>query len=257
MDGNQKPDDQSAVPMPLEPGATISPGSVQLSPPVAATPQPTIQPPVSPQLDQTPNSVVPTPASPPENTPQPATTQPSQPVETSAPLFEQTEDTIDYARDYDVAPVGGSVAWTASEFIAHQKSSGWYLRLFGSAAVIASLVWLFTKDIFSSFVILIALGVLAMYASRPPRELQYVADEHGLIIGDKQYAYSAFRSFAIIPEGAFSSIELIPHKRFSPAITIYYDPADEVAIAETLSRHLPLEPRKRDAIDQLMHHIRF
>jgi hypothetical protein len=49
----------------------------------------------------------------------------------------------------------------------------------------------------------------------------------------------------------------MPLKRFSPPISMYYDPKDELAITNALSRHLPFEPRDRDALDKLMHKIRF
>jgi hypothetical protein len=149
------------------------------------------------------------------------------------------------------------VGWTASEFIAHNKTPGWYALLFVVAVVVAAIVWFITKDLISSAVVVLALAVLAGYASRQPRELQYIVDEHGIAIGNKHYTYDTFRSFSVIPEGAFASIELIPAKRFMPAITVYYAPDDEEAIVEAISQHLPFERRQRDFIDQLMRRIRF
>jgi hypothetical protein len=150
-----------------------------------------------------------------------------------------------------------SVSWTASEFIAHDKSPSWYVLLFGGAIILAGVTWLITKDIVAVGVIVLAVGVLAAYSSRKPRELQYTFDGSGITIGEKHYPYTLFRSFAVIEDGAFSSIELIPLKRFSPPLSIYYDPADEDTIARALTPHVPFHARKEDPIDQFMRRIRF
>ncbi|HSW37682.1 MAG TPA: hypothetical protein VLG37_04935 [Candidatus Saccharimonadales bacterium] len=151
----------------------------------------------------------------------------------------------------------GFISWTASEFVAHSKSLGWYLALAVAAAVLAGTVWLLTKDIISAVVVVVGAGVLGFYGARQPRQLSYSLDESGLNIGDRHYAYSEFRSFSIIPEGAFSSVALTPLKRFAPMTTIYYDPADEDEILGLLSERLPLEDRRRDAIDRFLWRIRY
>jgi hypothetical protein len=66
-----------------------------------------------------------------------------------------------------------------------------------------------------------------------------------------------FRSFAVVEEGAFHTITLLPLKRFMPAISLYYAPDDEPAILKTFSALLPQESRSQDALDKFMHHIRF
>jgi hypothetical protein len=152
---------------------------------------------------------------------------------------------------------GSSVSWTASEFVAHNKTAGWYALLAAFAVAAAAAIWLLTKDVFAATVIVIAVAILAGYAARKPRELQYAVDAHGITVGQRQFGYGSFRSFSVFDEGAFSSIELIPLKRFSPPISVYYDPKDEAAITDALARHLPFEPRQRDVLDRLMHKIRF
>ncbi len=151
----------------------------------------------------------------------------------------------------------GTITWTASEFIMHAKTPGWYGILAGIAISSAFVIWLLTKDVISAVFILIAAGVFGMLAARRPRDLTYALDDHGLTIGRKQFTYRAFRSFSVIREGAFSSIVFVPMKRFSPLTTIYYDPNDEPKIVALLSDRLPLEDRKPDPIDRLMWRIRF
>jgi len=149
------------------------------------------------------------------------------------------------------------ISWTASEFVAHHKTGGWYALLAGGAVMAAIVVFLVTKDVVSAVVILLAAIAFGIVAARQPRELQYQVDNYGLVIGVKEYNYSAFRSFSVVQEGAFSSIVFMPLKRFASLVTIYYDPADEADIVELLSQHLPLEKRDQAAIDRLMWRIRF
>ena len=106
-------------------------------------------------------------------------------------------------------------------------------------------------------VTVLAALVFGVYAGHKPRELQYQLDFKGLTVGDKHFGYDQFRSFSVLPEGAFSSIVFMPLKRFAVTTTIYYAPEDEDRIVKVLSDHLPLENRGHDAIDRLMHRIHF
>lgn len=150
-----------------------------------------------------------------------------------------------------------SISWMASEFIAHNKPPFWYMALIGGAAVLAALVWLFTKDKISTGVVVVAAITFASYGARKPRQLQYQLTESGLMVGEKYHDYQEFRSFSVVPEGAFSSIVFMPLKRFAPLTTIYYDPADEAKIIDLLAERLPHEERQKDLIDRLMWRIRF
>lgn len=150
-----------------------------------------------------------------------------------------------------------SVSWTASEFIAHQKTIGWYGMLALSTAVLALAILFLTKDKISTGVVVLAAIVFGIYASRKPRTLGYSVGRTGLTIGQKTYTYDQFRSFSLLDEGAFSSIVFMPLKRFMPLLTIYYDPKDEQQIVTTLSDRLPMETHHLDLIDQLMRRVRF
>ena len=152
---------------------------------------------------------------------------------------------------------GSVITWTASEFVAHEKSAGWYLLLALAATLIGGLVYLIAKDIISVAVVAVAALLFGVYGARQPRQLEYRLDAHGIGIGPKHYAYNQFRSFTVMPEGAFSSIVFMPLKRFSPPITIYYAPEDEDKIADLLVNQLPFEEARRDAVDSLMRRIRF
>lgn len=150
-----------------------------------------------------------------------------------------------------------SVSWTASEFIEHNKDAGWYGLLALATVVVAGLVFLLTRDKVSTSVVVVAAVIFGFYAARKPRTLNYRLDSGGLTIGEKFYDYGLFRSFTVVREGPFSSIDFMPLKRFMPLITIYFEPKDEAKIAELLSERLPMDHRGRDWFEQLMHRIRY
>ncbi|MDL2341576.1 MAG: hypothetical protein QFB87_00660 [Patescibacteria group bacterium] len=150
-----------------------------------------------------------------------------------------------------------AITWTASEYIAHHKSTKWYAMLGLVAVIIAALVWLMTKDTISALVVIVGAAVLGGYGSRPPRELTYQLDTNFLTIGDKNYDLDTFRSFTVDDQQAFASVNLMPLKRFAPALSIYFAPDDEAAIVDLLSLRLPLEQHHDDPIDRLMRKIRF
>jgi hypothetical protein len=149
------------------------------------------------------------------------------------------------------------VTWTASEFIARHKGFGWYVALGLVAVAAAGLSYLFTKDIISVGAVIAAITLFGVSAARKPRVLTYHINEKGLAIGQKFYPYGIFKSFSIMEEDAFSSIMLLPLKRFMPPLSIYYEPNDEEQIVTILAHYLPMENRPPDAVDRLMKHVRF
>ena len=150
-----------------------------------------------------------------------------------------------------------TVTWTASEYITHQKTLGWYALLALAAAALAAIAWLVTRDVFATVTVLVGLLLLAVYASRKPREQSYRLDGAGITIGNRVYGYQEFRSFAIVPEGAFLSVEFTPLKRFAMYTTIYFDPRDADRIVDVLSQFLPMDEPHANLADSLMRRIHF
>jgi hypothetical protein len=149
------------------------------------------------------------------------------------------------------------VNWTASEFIAHHKNASWYMALAGITILATIVVYLFTKDKISAVVVIVVSICFGVIAARKPRVLQYSVNSDGVHMGEKFYPYSLFKSFSLVEEDAAESIWLMPLKRFMPIMTMYFDPADQDRITQTLSAFLPLENREPDVVDKFMHRIRF
>ncbi|HSW85240.1 MAG TPA: hypothetical protein VLF79_01325 [Candidatus Saccharimonadales bacterium] len=149
------------------------------------------------------------------------------------------------------------ITWTASEFVAHDKSAGWYGLLALTTIVLAVAIYLLFHDVISVAVVVFAGLLFGFYAGHQPRQLNYSLNSRGLNIGEKHYNFDHFRWFSIVQEGAFSGVLFMPHKRFAPTITVYYPPEEEDQIMAILTSRLPVENHKADAVDSLMKHIRF
>jgi len=131
------------------------------------------------------------------------------------------------------------------------------MLLAAATILIAVLVFILNRDKFSTGVIIIAGLLLGIYASHQPRQLEYEINQNGIGIGGKYHSYDEFKSFSVVPEGAFSSIVFMPLKRFGVPLTIYYAPNDEDTILDVLSDQLPFEAHHFDLIDSILKRIRF
>lgn len=208
---------------------------------------------------------------------QPAPTEPVAPVvapvaqSTSAPQeipVNVEQDGTSWQYNPETAPSPGDsadhqapslkpISWTASEFIDHQKDKSWFLGLAGLTLLAIGVIYFMTHDITSCAVIGVVAVLFGITAARKPRTLEFAIDDQGIQIGNKLYTYASFKSFTVMEEGPFSSIQLLPMQRFMPPVSLYYPPEQEDAITASLGAFLPHENRERDPIDKLMRRIRF
>jgi hypothetical protein len=225
--------DASAQP---QPGAVIAPG---------ATP-PSAQAPTEPAPDV---PETPTPLQDPSPTPAEEAPEPPEQPQPAAPASPEDGQPADDS--------GQSVTWTASEFVAHDKSGGWYISLLAGTLVLAVLFFFLTKSLVTVAVVAVSGLLLGIYGARQPRQLEYRLDNRGVDVGPKHHGYDEFRSFSVVPEGAFESIVFMPLKRFAVPTTVYYAADDESKILAILTDQLPFEEHRGDAVESLMRHIRF
>jgi len=149
------------------------------------------------------------------------------------------------------------VKWTASEYIASQKSSQWYI-LFGiGAALLTLVVYLVTQSLGSILVVIMVCIVICIFAARKPQTLPYELSEDGVHIGPRFFSYHMFKSFAVVDEEAISCIWLRPLKRFLPTVNMYFAPDDEDKIIKMLDNFLPQEDRTHDLVDRISRRFKF
>lgn len=230
----------------MQPGDTINPGGRPTETPEAVEVQP---------IEAVP---APAPIAPAESEPTP-TVEPAPLAE--APKASDNQWQLD---EEDTTPAGRPappqyepVNWTASEYIAHEKNVSWYLLLGVAVLGFSVVVFLLTKELVSSVVIVIMGTAFGAFAARKPQELNYSLDNTALHVGPRSYTYAQFKSFTMIDEGAIHSIMLMPLQRFMPPLSVYYAPEDEDKISKALSSYLPYEDRKQDYVDRIMRKVRF
>jgi len=157
------------------------------------------------------------------------------------------------------APSGGqagSVSWTAAEYIDHDHNFGWYLLLALATATLATGIYFLTKEYFAAGTIVVIGVIVGVFAVRKPRQVTYELTSRGLRVGDKQYDYHLFKSFAVIKDDGHHSLNLFPLKRFMPPVSAYFDPTHEKKIVNTLSDYLPYEERPADRLDRLSRQLK-
>jgi len=149
------------------------------------------------------------------------------------------------------------VHWVASEYIHEDKNSLWYVIFAIVVLAFIAVDLLFIKSYtFSILVIVMAVAVI-IYSRRPARTVDYtLSGDQGLYIGERLYHFSEFKAFGLIRDHDQHSIMLIPTKRFSAGVSVYFP--DEVGekIVDILGARLPMKTLKLDAIDIIVRKLR-
>lgn len=154
------------------------------------------------------------------------------------------------------APAKTVMAWTASEYVEHQRGASWYASLVAITAVITAAVYFITKDYFATGTIVLVGLIVGITVGRKPGQMNFELSASGLQAGPKSYSYNLFKSFSIIKEGNLISLSLTPVKRFMPPVSAYFDPKDEQKIVSVVGERLPYEERQPSAIDRLSFRLR-
>ena len=146
--------------------------------------------------------------------------------------------------------------WVALDSHMESKTFGWYLILFLIALICAGGFYYLTKDTITSSVIVIAAIFIAIYASRKPKEINYLMDAHGFKVKDREYIFGNFRSFSIVNQNNHQSLMLAPLKRFSPYIFLSLDTGNADKVINTVSDILPLEKSDNDLFERFLRFIK-
>lgn len=150
-----------------------------------------------------------------------------------------------------------TVTWTAQEYVHLDKNVGWYVAfVFVVLGLIALDIFIFRSWTFSILVVVMAVAVV-VYSRRPPRIISYIlSGNQGLYVGERLYHFSEFKSFGLIRDAEHYSIMLIPTKRFSPGVSVYFPEEAGEKIVDILGQRLPMEELKLDIIDVVVRKLR-
>jgi hypothetical protein len=149
------------------------------------------------------------------------------------------------------------VHWSANESIDADKGGLWFVAFAVIVlALIAGDIFLLKEFTFSILVVVMA-AVIILYSRRPARLIDYtLSGEQGLYIGEKLYHFSEFKGFGLIRDQGQHSILLIPVKRFSPGVSVYFPEDAGEKIVDIFGARLPMRNMKLDFIDTIVRKLR-
>lgn len=148
------------------------------------------------------------------------------------------------------------VAWNAPEGLRMQRSLGWYV-IFGTVviALMALAILVFKSWTFAVLIPIMAISLIVL-TDKTPNIINYAISPKGVYVADKLHDFSEFRAFGMIREGDHYSILLLPVKRFSPGLTIYFTEAEGERIVDMLGARLPMQEVKSDILEKFIHFIK-
>jgi len=149
------------------------------------------------------------------------------------------------------------VYWSATEYIPQEKGGLWFaiFAVVVIALIAADIFWIKSYT-FSVLVVVMAATVIIL-SMRPPRNIEYtLSGSQGLYIGEVLHHFSEFKAFGLVQEHGQNSIMLIPVKRFSPGVSVYFPTEVGEEIVDILGARLPMENLKLDFIDVIVRKLR-
>ncbi|MBQ3352772.1 hypothetical protein IJG89_00245 [Candidatus Saccharibacteria bacterium] len=148
-----------------------------------------------------------------------------------------------------------NISWEAEEYIVHSHNIWWYVGLFAVGIGLSVLAFFLQ---WWTFLVLVVLSVITILTSslRPPRKIKYSLTDEGLTEGESLHKYDEFKAFGILKEDSHFSAVLIPKKRFSLSVKVYFPGGSGEAIVDALGAHLPMEEVKLDFLDRIVNFLR-
>lgn len=170
--------------------------------------------------------------------------------------LEQNDINIEQPVGTDAIDLREPVTWEAPEIIRAQRGIVWYIVSGVATLVMIVLsVLVFNNWTFAVLLPIMAAAVLTL-SIKPPENINYAISPKGVYVADKLYDFSEFRAFGIIKEKEFHSAVLLPVKRFSPGLTIYFPEEKGEKIVDMLGARLPIQEIKLDALEKLIRLIK-
>lgn len=147
-------------------------------------------------------------------------------------------------------------SWKASEGVQVKRDGVWYV-LFSLVVIglMSLAVFVFKSVTFAILLPVMAVAVILL-SSKAPREINYAISPKGIYVSDQLHDFSEFRAFGVIHDPEYLSIIVLPVKRFSPGLTLYFNERDGERIVDMLGARLPMQEVKVDSLEKLIRFIR-
>ena len=149
-----------------------------------------------------------------------------------------------------------AISWQASEYIHQERNTGWFVGVIAASVVLLVVAVFLMKSLSFAILIVVMNIALIVLAKRPPRILKYTLSNKGVYVADVLHGLSEYKAFGIIRDEGEYSVMLIPTKRFSPGLTIYFPVDMGEKIVDFLGKRLPMQELKLDLVDRLVRKLR-
>lgn len=148
------------------------------------------------------------------------------------------------------------IAWNAPEGTRVQRGVIWYVIFAIVLVGLMALAILVFKN--WTFAILLPIMAVALFvlSNKNPQTINYAISPKGIYIADTLHNFSEFHAFGLLHENDQHSILLLPVKRFSPGLTIYFSEAEGEKIVDMLGARLPMQEIKPDALEKFIRLIK-
>lgn len=173
--------------------------------------------------------------------------------------IEIVEDNTDFTKTNTIIKDNTAwqdIGWSSAEKIT-SKNFTWYLSLIVITLIFGVAIYLLTKDIISSAVIVLCGVILFIYSFKKPTPIDYQLRDSSIFISNKEFKIGSFKSFSIIRHGSDTAIALVPMKRFYPYLYINLTSTVSADVIERLSSLIPIEKPKSDLLEAFMRFIKF
>ena len=181
--------------------------------------------------------------------------QPSVPVVPQAQPLAQSHSAP--AQPQPEAPAAYALTWTAKEYLHVERNALWFVWFVIIVVVLtAASIFLLKAWTFSVLILVMAFSLI-VYIRRPARDISYnLSPNEGLYIDDVLYRYDDIKTFGLIRDGQDEYLMLIPRKRFSPALSVFFTPEVGADLIDALGARIPMDDLQSDFIDKLIRKLR-
>ncbi len=160
-----------------------------------------------------------------------------------------------YAKDLNKSQALEDIDWVSIDKSSSKKFS-WYLIFIASTIVLGGLIYLITRDLITTIVIVFCGIILLAYSIKKPKSVNYKLTDSSLYVSGKAFKISNFKSFSINNHGLDKAISLVPMKRFYPYLYINLNQDVSADVIQRLSQIIPVQKPTLDIFESLLRFIK-
>lgn len=129
------------------------------------------------------------------------------------------------------------ISWKAPEFIFYKKSAWWYIVVVIVGLGLGALFY-YLDNLLAIIAVLLTMIVLLIIGNQKPKEKNYTLTQNGIIIDNKETAYTDFKSYYVTYIENIATLHLEKAKKISAPITILLLNVNESQVIEIISKNL-------------------